>query len=306
MVALVAVLVVYGTGVLTPSSSSQTVAGQVDIGLRPNLPSELKSSDGGDVVNVPAGSVGASSKLTYHPLSSFDPPAFPPSFRATSVGFDLASDTPLLKPIIITAKFSAEDALLAGGDQTNLVMQHHREGAWKQLDTVVDFGASTATVSVDHLSIFALMVKEPPAALDIPKSAAYQKGLIFYKNGQYQLAIDEFNLAIEQDSNISTYYWSRGNAYLSLTDLNQAIDDYTTAIGLDPENATIRHLRGISYRADGRLVEALADFNEAIRLNPEYAVAYNSRGNTYTEVSLKEKAKTDYDKACQLDKQYCK
>lgn len=305
-VAVVALAALFGIAVLRPSSSSRITLERVEVTLIPDVPTRLESSGGAVVVDVPTGSVGAASNLIFRSLSPRQMPAIPPSFRPTNIVFDLTSNTPLLKPITIRAEISAGDAMLARGDAANIVMQHHRDGAWTQLDTKVDFGASTATVSVDHLSVFALTIKEPPADAEVPTSAAYKKGVAYYIDGEYQLAVDQFNLAIKQNPNISNYYWTRGNALLSLGNLPQAINDYTTAIDLDPENPTLLHLRGIAYRADGRLVEALGDLDEAIRLKPDYALAYNTRGYVYHTVGLEQKAKTNYNKACELDRQYCK
>ncbi len=264
------------------------------------------------MVDVPAGSVAAGSKLSYRSLSSAEIPALPASFRSTGKAFDLTADTPLLKPITITVEISAADILLAQEEETNIVMQHYLDDAWTQLDTSVDFSASIATARVDHLSIFALTVKEPPPdqatpePTEAPTSEAYRKGVAHYKAGKYQLAIDEFDAAIKQDPDVRNYYWSRGNAHLGLTNLPEAIADYSAALGLDPANATLHYLRGSTYRRDGRFVEALSDLDEAIRLNPGYALAYNSRGDLFALLKIEGNARTDYARACQLDSRYCR
>ncbi len=84
-----------------------------------------------------------------------------PASYKSSKAFDLSSDEPLLKPITLTVDMSAADARLADSDEENILIQHHRDGSWVPLDTNVDFGASTAQTRVDHLSIFALTIREP-------------------------------------------------------------------------------------------------------------------------------------------------
>ena len=310
-VALAAIGVLLGPSVLSPSPDSPVTtatsspaasatslpataptsiaapAQRVAIPLIPDRPARLRSPDKSVMVDVPAGSVAAGSKLSYRSLSSDEIPALPSSFRSTGKVFDLTTDTPLLKPINITVGISAADVLLAQKVAANIVMQHHLEEAWTQLDTKVDFSASIATARVDHLSFFALTVKEPPPGqvtpvpTGAPTSQAYRKGVAHYKAGKYQLAIEQFDTAIKQDPDVRNYYWSRGNAYLGLTKFPEAIADYGAALGLDPENATLHHLRGSAYRQDGRFVEALSDLDEAIRLNPDYALAYKTRGDLY-------------------------
>jgi len=56
---------------------------------------------------------------------------------------------------------SAADARLADSNEGNILIQHHFEGSWVPLDTIVDFGASTAQTRVENLSIFPLTIREP-------------------------------------------------------------------------------------------------------------------------------------------------
>ena len=293
-------------------TSTPAAPQRVAIALIPDRPARLRSPDRSVMVDVPAGSVASGSKLIYRSLSSAEIPALPPPFRSTGKAFDLTADTTLLKPITITVEISGADILLAQEEESNIVMQHHLEGDWTQLDTRVNFSAAIATSRVDHLSIFALTVKEPPPDQMTPGSTVaatsepYRKGVAHYRAGKYRLAIDEFDAAIKQDPDVRNYYWSRGNAHLGLTNLPEAIADYSAALGLDPENATLHHLRGSTYRRDGRFVEALSDLDEAIRLNSDYALAYNTRGDLYALLKIEKESKSDYDKACLLDSQYCR
>ena len=323
MVAIGAALgILFVTGVLPPSPTSPTGAQRVDISLKPDVPSRLKSD--GVRVDIPADSVDGSSAMTYSPLSLSEIPALPASFRATDKIFDLTTDSPLLKPITITVEFSKADAELADSNEDNLVIQHHRDGAWVALNTKVDFGTSTAQVRVDHLSIFALAIKvlEPartplpteaviPEPLQSPDSTvpsaleAFRTGLSYYKEGRYDWAVDEFTAAIELDPNVRNYYWYRGLSYEELTDFDEAIEDYTTAIGLNPGSATLHALRGRAYTRDGQSEQALSDLNEAIRLNPNLAMAYYLRGDALAEVNQAQKAGADHARACQLDEQFC-
>ena len=63
---------------------------------------------------------------------------------------------------------STADTALAAGNADNIVIQHHKDGAWTKLPTLVDFGASTATAKVDSLSLFALTILEPQPTLVPP------------------------------------------------------------------------------------------------------------------------------------------
>ena len=153
----------YATGVFTSSAdegSTGVTLTSVITQLTPENPARLVVPGGEVAVDVDAGSVVEPAQLIYRPLSPAEIPALPPAFRPTS-SFNLEIDGALLKPITITVRITAADALNAGGDGGNIVIQHHRNSAWALLDTTVDFGASTATAQVDDLSIFALTIKEP-------------------------------------------------------------------------------------------------------------------------------------------------
>ena len=302
LVAGVALAGLFAAGVIPTGPSSLSTGEQVGVKLTPDVPGRLESPNGSVVVNVPAESVTTASQLNYRALSFAEIPVLPASFRPTKV-FDLTSDAPLLKPITITVEISDGDTLLAQDDEANIVIQHHRDGAWVLLDTKVDFEASTATSQIDHLSIFALTIKEPAV---ISPATAYRIGEAYYEDGHYQLAIDEFTVAIELDPNVRGYYWYRGLSYVGLANFPKAIDDYTAAIALDPGNATLLALRGRAYSRYGQSEQALVDLDKAISLNPNHAMAYYHRGDAHTELGQDQKAKSDYDRACQIDNEFCR
>jgi len=302
LVAGVALGVLFNAGVLGSQPSSSFTIEQIGVELKPDVPGRLESPNGSVVVDVPAASVTASSQLNYQQLSLTEIPVLPASFRPTKV-FDLTTDAPLLKPITITVELSAGDVLLAEDVEANILIQHHRDGAWVPLDTRIDFGASTATGQVDHLSIFALAVKEPAA---ISPATAYLIGQAYYEDGQYHLAIDEFTLAIELEPGVRGYYWFRGLSYVDLANFPKAIEDYTSAIALDPANATLHALRGSAYSKYGQSEQAFVDLDKAISLNPNHAMAYYHRGDVFTELGQDQKAKSDYDTACQIEAAFCR
>ena len=319
LVAGVTVLAIFSTGVLTPAPGPENAVEQVTVPLKPNVPARLSSS--GVNVDIPADAVGADTRLTYRSMSSAEIPVLPASFRS-SKAFDLSSDEPLLKPITLTVDISAADARLADSEEENILIQHHFEGSWVPLDTIVDFGASTAQTRVENLSIFALTIREPEPAsssestnstTDQPRSptetsaaAAFQNGVGFYKKKQYESAIEQFTGAIELDPGVRNYYWYKGLANTGLAMFDMAIEDYNAAIRLDPNSATLRTLRGSVYSKNGQPDLAMVDLDQAIILKPDHAMAYYNRGDAHTKVGQDLEARSDYDMACRLDSKFCK
>ena len=83
-----------------------------------------------------------------------------------------------------------------------------------------------------------------------------------------QFAINDFNRAIQiSNLNADFYYW-RGKAYLSLSDIEKALSDYTQAIKLKSDyNFYIN--RGRAYDYLKNYDAAIEDFNKAIKLIKE-------------------------------------
>jgi tetratricopeptide (TPR) repeat protein len=66
-----------------------------------------------------------------------------------------------------------------------------------------------------------------------------KRGGVFYNEGNYKSAIQEFDKAIEQSSDNAKYYNFRGMAYFGCKQYYQAIADYERALELDPGNRDI-------------------------------------------------------------------
>ncbi|NEP72610.1 MAG: 1-deoxy-D-xylulose-5-phosphate reductoisomerase [Okeania sp. SIO2G4] len=101
----------------------------------------------------------------------------------------------------------------------------------------------------------------------------YKKGLAEYQQQNYQLALAEFNHAIEIDNGNSDAYIYRGDVKEKLEDYQGAIDDYNQAIKLDATHPKVYYRRGNVLRKVGDNWGAIADYNQAIRLNPNYTSA---------------------------------
>ncbi|MFC1597702.1 tetratricopeptide repeat protein [Planctomycetota bacterium] len=100
-----------------------------------------------------------------------------------------------------------------------------------------------------------------------------------------EAAIDSFNRGVEASDE---------------GDHDLAITCFTVAIRLNPGLVEAYYNRGFAYLHKGDLDKAVADFTEAIRLNPEVVEAYNNRGIAYEKNGDKAKAEADFAKAKEL------
>lgn len=161
----------------------------------------------------------------------------------------------------------------------------------------------------------------------------YAKGAAYVVLKEYDLALVNFDQAIQQDPQKIIAYIRRGRLHFQNADFVRALADFDKAIQLEgvgtaqskassnreknPSTADIQrdprpwfeNLRpGAAYIERGRTYiqqndndRAIADFTKAIELDPEGASAYNHRGAAYANKLDFDSAIADFDKAIQFD-----
>ena len=75
---------------------------------------------------------------------------------------------------------------------------------------------------------------------------------------------------IQKDAKL--YYVERWLAYYTKGELDLAIKDFNKAIELNPEYPYAYYNRGIAYADKGNTDQAIGDFSKAIELNSKYAI----------------------------------
>ena len=98
----------------------------------------------------------------------------------------------------------------------------------------------------------------------------YKRALENEKNGNYELAIEDYTEAIRlSPPNPAPLYNNRAwiYAYDLKTNFDQAIADATQAIRLDPNDADYYDTRGWAYLGKGDYNKAIDDFNKALQLD---------------------------------------
>jgi tetratricopeptide (TPR) repeat protein len=132
------------------------------------------------------------------------------------------------------------------------------------------------------------------------------RGFEYYKNAQYNQAIENFTIALSMENN-SSYYINRGSSFYELNQYDKAISDFKQAITLAPDKAKAYGWCGNAYYATKSYREASEYFSKAIALEPNNAVLYLNRGHAYAKIGNKSMAASDFKKACELgDEDGCK
>jgi tetratricopeptide (TPR) repeat protein len=95
-------------------------------------------------------------------------------------------------------------------------------------------------------------------------AAAYRsRGMSYMKDGKYDLAIEDFDWAIEQEPLNSGHCTLRAWAHLLQRQYPEAQEDFGRSIALNPSDALAFHGRGLVAHRMGRYREALSDLMEA-------------------------------------------
>ncbi|MFN6305674.1 MAG: tetratricopeptide repeat protein [Microcystis sp.] len=140
-------------------------------------------------------------------------------------------------------------------------------------------------------------------AIDLAPRAAwyYNRGVLYYNQQKYDLALSDWNKAIELNPNFAGAYVNRGILYSDLQKYDLALSDYSKAIDINPNYAVAYNSRGILYSDQQKYELALSDYNKAIDINPNLAVAYNNRGLVYYNQQKYELALADYNKTIDIN-----
>ena len=111
------------------------------------------------------------------------------------------------------------------------------------------------------------------------ESQHYYLYMALFDNQDYEQALTQINLAINENKEFYGYYLNRGNTRLKLGEFDDALVDYDYALFLEPSVPDSYFLRGRALDTLDRHVLAIIDFTRAIDLNPNDGTYYSKRGN---------------------------
>ncbi len=147
-------------------------------------------------------------------------------------------------------------------------------------------------------------IEDYDRSLEIDPDAArtvYNKGGAYHYIGQSRRAIELYTKAIELDPKPDEFYFNRGTTYSQIKEYDLAIDDYTKTISISPNHFKAYVNRGNAYVWKGQREEGLKNYARAIKLNPKYAETYANRGLVLLELGKVELAVKDLVKAVKLE-----
>lgn len=140
--------------------------------------------------------------------------------------------------------------------------------------------------------------KQPAAILAL---AHNNRGVAYKVKGEYDLALQDYNQAIQLNPSAANHYNNRGIIYRLKHDYDRAIADYDEAIWLKDGYVAAFYNRALAYTDKGDYDRALADFDVVIRFNPKSALAIYARGMMFIKKGDTEHGNADIAAAKEID-----
>jgi tetratricopeptide (TPR) repeat protein len=116
---------------------------------------------------------------------------------------------------------------------------------------------------------------DPPRRLAI---ALNNRGVAFKAKGDFDHALQDYDLSLQLDPYTANHYNNRGIIYRIKGDLARAVQEYGKAIALRPDYIPAYYNRALASLDMGQLENALADLNFVLQVNPYNEYALYARG----------------------------
>lgn len=144
--------------------------------------------------------------------------------------------------------------------------------------------------------------KPDSPAPGIPKAQELlQKGQALYRAGDYQAAVQAFDLARRINPENAYAHNGAGEAYEAMGLFAPAVECYGKAISVKPDYAAAYRNRGMAYQRVPRHKLAIEDLSWAIEQDSRDATLYTLRAQSYFGVRSYQEALEDFKQAIQLN-----
>ena len=168
-----------------------------------------------------------------------------------------------------------------------------------EADPPIHFQWQELVEAVDAL--LTTVANKPSFSPDMLATIYRKRGFAHTRFKEYDLAIADYNRAIELSPDYARAYASRGSAYRSLREYDLAIADYNRALEIWPNYAWVYTGRGRTYSYRKEYIQSINDLNRAIEIEPNYAWAYFVRGFTHLWLKDSVQAREDFIQSLELN-----
>ncbi len=125
-------------------------------------------------------------------------------------------------------------------------------------------------------------------------------GLLAYQSGNFEEAVDLISQAIAENATEAKLYADRGVAFRKLKKFNLALEDYQRALELAPNFFQAYVYKGNLFKELGQFDQSVENYEQAISLNPNDPRVQLSLANTLQALERHEEAAKCFQKVVQL------
>jgi len=108
-----------------------------------------------------------------------------------------------------------------------------------------------------------------------PGDDTYLAANKFFEDGQYERALEEYNLALQEVPNHIHALRGKARTLMQLNRLDEAMKMFNIAIAHEPDFAGTFANRGILYDQMGQYQKAIEDYDRALSMDPELSEGPN-------------------------------
>lgn len=135
-----------------------------------------------------------------------------------------------------------------------------------------------------------------------PESATVRYNFgCFISNYAAQIALTEYQLATQQESDFPEAHLNLGISLASQGRLLEAIEELQVASLQDPNDAQCPYELACVLLETGKLIEAISELRKAVKKDPDYQPAWLSLGSCYLQQGFYTEANTALVKAAKLE-----
>lgn len=132
----------------------------------------------------------------------------------------------------------------------------------------------------------------------------YVEGVKSSRNGKWDLAIAQFEKALQIDPDYSLVYTELGIAYAKKAFFDKSISLFQTAIQKDAENVVAHYNLGAIYEGKGTWSQAIQEYMKVVSLDPNNVEVRRRLGICFMEVGQNAAAMDQFNIAVTLDPNY--